>query len=134
MHEAVTVVNNIIAVLNQISPEWYVVAVGPLANMVQHFLKKEREFSKRFNRLMPIFIGVGAGAFYGLMHTPETATLRELAENVLKYVTVMAPAIWFIATNLYFRVSRKLEELHELAADGTINPEQPAAAAVPANV
>lgn len=131
MNAVVDQINHLVTVLNTVSPEWYIVAVGPLLNVAQHFIKLERLKTKKLtrtqNELLAIFFAALAGAFYGVIHTPEGASLAAAADLWLKDTALVGSPIWVVAFLLFKKVSSKLEERHELLrnADGTllINPD-----------
>lgn len=131
MHAALDVINHVITVLNTVSPGWYVVAIGPLVNIAQHFLKKEREYTHGQNQLIAVGFAALAGAFYGVLHTPEGQSLAATVQFWLKDTALVGSPIWLLAFTLYHGVSSKLEQRNELVQQLT-PPAAPAVDETPA--
>lgn len=133
MHEAVGAANSAISILNTISPEWYIAGVGPLTNVAIHFIKLERSEQKKLSpgtvRVLAFLLPVLAGAFYGVLHTAGGQGMQAYVAGVLKDTALVGSPIYLIGQALYFKVSRKLEERHELIRNAggglEINPNEP---------
>ena len=113
MHDIVAAANQIVTTLNSISPGWYIVAVGPLANIAQHFIKKERDWTSGhhgLNVIMSLTLAAVAGGFYAALHTPDGATLQTAFNQFVTNTTLIGTPVWLIATALFYGVSRKLED------------------------
>ena len=122
-------INAFVTTLNTIDPAWYIVLVGPLANIAQHFLKKERDFTRNQNKLIAIVLPALAGAFYAALHTTAGATFATSAMTFLKNTAIIGTPIYLVAQGLYHAVSAKIEIANAVQASTL-----PVAGTIPASV
>jgi hypothetical protein len=97
--------NAVVSTLSAINPAWYVVLVGPLANVAQHFLKQEEGFVRDHGTLAAVLLAAGSGGFLAVMQ----------AHSVQQFLTdtaLVGSPIYVTANLLYQQVSSKIEELN----------------------
>lgn len=117
MHEIVTTLNDVVVNLSKVDPTFYVVLVGPLATVVQHFLKKEHDFAKTHGVLTAVLIAAVSGAFLSIMRTSNMQSF--LADTAL-----IGSPIYVVANVLFQKVAKKVEELDSVkAAAAPVVPE-----------
>jgi membrane associated rhomboid family serine protease len=107
--------NAAVSTLSAINPAWYVVLVGPLANVAQHFLKQEEGFVSKHGTLAAVLIAGASGGFLAVMQ----------AHSVQQFLTdtgLIGSPIYVIANLLYQQVSSKIEQLNAIVPAQTVVP------------
>lgn len=126
MHAIVDTLNSIVTTLSRIDPTFYVVLVGPIANIMQHLLKKEAAFAQDHGLLVALTLAALGGAFFGIMHT-------NTVQGLLTDTALIGSPIYVVANLLFQAVSQKLEKSND-ATGAVVVPAAPASVPEPAQI
>jgi uncharacterized membrane protein len=95
--------NNFVNTLSAINPAWYIVLVGPLAYLVQRFLKEEENFVKAHGTLSAVIFAVVPAAFLAVM---QTGTVQDF----ITHTALVGSPIYTIANLLFQHVEAEVNK------------------------